>query len=281
MTRDLQTGLLGESTDYADGYAVERLFPMPREEGRLAVGLGALPKWHGQDVWTGYEFSWLNNHGKPRVAVLRLTIDLGSSHIVESKSMKLYLNGYAQTQFDGPEQVRDQLGSDLGKAFGAKVRVDLIGLNDSSLLVQNSSGECLDDLDVVVTDYHRSPDLLSMNSQPGNQQAASEVVTESLTTHLFRSLCPVTAQPDWASVSVKYTGTAIDRVGLLKYLISYRQHQAFHETTVERIYADIWERCGLQKLRVTGRFVRRGGLDINPTRSSEAVAIGEIRLSRQ
>lgn len=281
MSTELKTGPLGESSQYAEGYSPKRLFPMPRAEGRSAVGLRGALDWYGQDVWTGYEFSWLNERGKPEVAVMRLTVAAESSHIVESKSMKLYLNGYAQTRFDSTSKVRDRLADDLSHAFGGAVAVELVALAEPSLGVSELAGYCLDELDVEITDYQRNPDLLVLAATQEAKQTEETPVTQVLTTHLFRSLCPVTAQPDWASVIVSYSGAAIDQAGLLKYLVSYRQHQAFHETTVERIYADIWERCQPEKLSVSGRFLRRGGLDISPTRSSESQPMDMSRLSRQ
>lgn len=284
MSTELKTGPLGESSQYAEGYSPKRLFPMPRAEGRSAVGLRGALDWYGQDVWTGYEFSWLNERGKPEVAVMRLTVAAESSHIVESKSMKLYLNGYAQTRFDSTSKVRDRLAEDLSHAFGGAVAVELVALAEPSLGVSELAGYCLDELDVEITDYQRNPDLLVLAATQGakeTKETKETPVTQVLTTHLFRSLCPVTAQPDWASVIVSYSGAAIDQAGLLKYLVSYRQHQAFHETTVERIYADIWERCQPEKLSVSGRFLRRGGLDISPTRSSESQPMDMSRLSRQ
>jgi 7-cyano-7-deazaguanine reductase len=248
------------------------------------VGLLDALDWYGQDVWTGYEFSWLNERGKPEVAVMRLTVAAESSHIVESKSMKLYLNGYAQTRFDSTSKVRDRLAEDLSHAFGGAVAVELVALAEPSLGVSELPGYCLDELDVEITDYQRNPDLLVLAATQGakeTKETKETPVTQVLTTHLFRSLCPVTAQPDWASVIVSYSGAAIDQAGLLKYLVSYRQHQAFHETTVERIYADIWERCQPERLSVSGRFLRRGGLDISPTRSSESQPMDMSRLSRQ
>ena len=281
MSTELKTGPLGESSQYAEGYSPKRLFPMPRAEGRSAVGLRGALDWYGQDVWTGYEFSWLNERGKPEVAVMRLTVAAASSHIVESKSMKLYLNGYAQTRFDSTSKVRDRLAEDLSHAFGGAVAVELVALAEPSLGVSELAGYCLDELDVEITEYHRNPDLLVLAATQGAKETKETPVTQVLTTHLFRSLCPVTAQPDWASVIVRYSGAAIDQAGLLKYLVSYRQHQAFHETTVERIYADIWERCQPERLSVSGRFLRRGGLDISPTRSSESQPMDMSRLSRQ
>ena len=281
---DLHTGPLGEAAKYSEGYSTERLFPMPRVEGRSAVGLEEAPAWVGADVWTGYEFSWLNTRGKPQVAVLRITVDAASTHIVESKSMKLYLNGYAQTRFDHTDEVRGRLTADLSVAFGAQVQVALLALDDSQLEVALPAGQSLDDVDIEISDYQRNPSLLALSS--GNVATDSKPVSEALITHLFRSLCPVTAQPDWASLTVAYTGAAIDRAGLLKYLVSYRQHQAFHETTIERIYTDLWQRCQPLRLQVGGYFLRRGGLDIRPMRSSEAGAgsadaAATPRLARQ
>ena len=281
MTVDLHTGPLGESAEYADGYARERLFPMPRQEGREAVSLPNFDDWSGQDVWTGYEFSWLNEKGKPVVAVLRLTVDAASTHIVESKSMKLYLNGYAQTRFGSKQQVSERLSADLSDAFGAVVTIELMDSADAALQVVNLDGQCLDDMDVAVDEYRRNPDLLKLKREADQDSTADTTVSEVLTSHLFRSLCPVTAQPDWASLSIGYTGKAIDHEGLLKYLVSYRGHQAFHETTIERIYADIWRICEPQSLLVSGRFLRRGGLDISPTRSSAPLPVEHRRLSRQ
>jgi 7-cyano-7-deazaguanine reductase len=272
---------LGESAEYADGYAPERLFPMPRQEGREAVSLSDFDEWSGQDVWTGYEFSWLNEKGKPVVAVLRLTVDAASTHIVESKSMKLYLNGYAQTTFASKQQVCERLGTDLGDAFGAVVTIELMDPADVALQVVDLDGQCLDELDVAIDEYRRNPALLKLKSAVDQASLGDPAVSEVLTSHLFRSLCPVTAQPDWASLSIGYTGKAIDHEGLLKYLVSYRGHQAFHETTIERIYGDIWRICEPQSLVVSGRFLRRGGLDISPTRSSVPLPVDHRRLSRQ
>ena len=281
MTVDLQTGPLGETAEYADGYAPERLFPMPRQEGREAVSLSDFDEWSGQDVWTGYEFSWLNEKGKPVVAVLRMTVDAASTHIVESKSMKLYLNGYAQTTFASKQQVSERLGTDLGDAFGAVVTIELMDPADVALQVVDLDGQCLDELDVAIDEYRRNPALLKLKSAVDQASLGDPAVSEVLTSHLFRSLCPVTAQPDWASLSIGYTGKAIDHEGLLKYLVSYRGHQAFHETTIERIYGDIWRICEPQSLVVSGRFLRRGGLDISPTRSSVPLSVDHRRLSRQ
>ena len=277
--KSLSTGPLGLSGDYAEGYSVELLHPMPRAEGRKAVGLdsGSEPELAqlGKDLWTGYEFSWLDTKGKPVVAGLKIEVDCATTNIVESKSMKLYLNGFAQAQFADAGIVSARLNQDLSTAFAGDVVVDLIPIDELAGQWASMRGQCLDGLDIQVTNYQRAPELL------GQMSSGSHVVTEHLYTHLFRSLCPVTAQPDWATVTVSYTGNAIDHAGLLGYLISYRCHQAFHETTVERIYADIMGACQPTFLSVNGRFQRRGGLDINPFRSSEACPVPDARMPRQ
>ncbi|MFQ3347706.1 MAG: 7-cyano-7-deazaguanine reductase [Candidatus Azotimanducaceae bacterium] len=277
--KSLSTGPLGLTGDYAEGYSAELLHPMPRAEGRGAVGLNvgldsALPLL-GRDLWTGYEFSWLNLKGKPVVAGLKINVDCASTNIVESKSMKLYLNGFAQTQFVDAHAVSARLNDDLHSAFDGGVVVDLTPIDELAGQWASMQGQCLDELDIQVTEYQRAPELL------GQMSGGSHVVTEHLYTHLFRSLCPVTAQPDWASVVVSYTGNAIDHAGLLGYLISYRCHQAFHETTIERIYADIMAACQPTFLSVNGRFQRRGGLDINPFRCSEECPVLDVRMPRQ
>ena len=275
----LSTGPLGLSGDYAEGYSVELLHPMPRAEGRKAVGLDTGSESElahlGKDLWTGYEFSWLDTKGKPVVAGLKIEVDCATTNIVESKSMKLYLNGFAQAQFADAGIVSARLNQDLSTAFAGDVVVDLIPIDELAGQWASMRGQCLDGLDIQVTNYQRAPELL------GQMSSGSHVVTEHLYTHLFRSLCPVTAQPDWATVTVSYTGNAIDHAGLLGYLISYRCHQAFHETTVERIYADIMGACQPTFLSVNGRFQRRGGLDINPFRSSEACPVPDARMPRQ
>jgi 7-cyano-7-deazaguanine reductase len=266
MTSDLHTGPLGIDAEYTEGYDSNLLFPMPRHEGRSAVGLEAGKPWTGHDLWTGYEFSWLNAKGRPSVAVLTIVVDAESTHIVESKSMKLYLNGFAQTRFSSTGEVLQRLQVDLDRAFGSAVTLTLMGLDELAGTTASTKAQCLDELDVEITSYQRDPSLLVGES--GGREAAD--VEELLVSHLFRSLCPVTAQPDWASIFIQYQGAPVDREGLLAYLISYREHQAFHETTVERIYEDIWQRCKPRALSVSGRFLRRGGLDINPFRTSSA-----------
>lgn len=266
---------LGQSTTYSDGYAPELLAPMSRADARAGIGLsGSLP-FGGFDVWNGYEFSWLNARGRPEVAVLRLVVGAESPRFIESKSLKLYLNGYAQTRFADRGAVVERLVQDLSAGFGARVEVDLIELRQLAVIDAELPGCSLDVLDIEIATHTRDPDCLVRS--PANVG----VVSEALHTDLFRSLCPVTGQPDWASVLVQYRGPAIDHAGLLRYLVSYRTHPAFHETTIEQIFLDVKTRCGCEALTVTGYFQRRGGLDINPTRTDRALMPAPRRLPRQ
>ncbi len=272
---DMPGGPLGESSTYPSTYTPSLLHSIDRSEGRehLNVDLAAL---QGEDLWTGYEFSWLDLQGKPQVTGLRLRVACHSKAIVESKSMKLYLNSFALTKFETQAEVLKTLDQDLGLAFRAPVLVELLDLPLLNMPVTEISGTCLDHLDISVTHYERNAELLRHEYTDSDR-----VISETLYTHLFRSLCPVTGQPDWATVSVEYSGPPIERESLLKYLISYRNHPAFHEATIEQIYADIWNRCAPNQLSVYGRFQRRGGLDINPFRSSHDTMAPACRLPRQ
>ena len=211
------------------------------------------------------------------MAGLRVRVPCQSPAIVESKSFKLYLNSFAQTKFENRAAVLRTLDQDLSLAFRSPLTVELLELAQLSGPANQLPGECLDDLDVWTKDYLRDATLLAYDEQANPDL----MVQDTVHTHLFRSLCPVTGQPDWASILVQYRGRAIDKSSLLRYLVSYRGHQAFHETTVEQIYADLLERCSPERLMVHGFFLRRGGLDINPFRSSEDQAPLLVRLARQ
>ena len=263
-------------------HAPELLERVARSRARTRLGIAHDLPFRGEDLWTGYEFSWLNEVGKPVVAGLRIRVSCTSPNLVESKSMKLYLNGFAETRFNRQEDVAEALENELAQAFGALPVVEVLAL-DRLEGASRMPGESLDALQVVVNDYERNPDLLDLDgssrSGPGGQ--AGGRVKAAWHTDLFRSLCPMTGQPDWASMMVGYTGLPIEPEGLLRYLVSYRRHTAFHEDTVERIFVDIMERCRPDELTVYGRFLRRGGLDINPFRSTHADAAPEMRLVRQ
>ena len=263
---------LGKETVYANQYDSSLLYPIERDINWQARGVDrtTLP-FFGEDIWNSYEISWLNAKGKPVVALAEFHIPATSSHIIESKSFKLYLNSYNLTRFDDAAQVVAQMEKDLSKVAGGDVRVLLTSPQDA-VAVENFIGECIDELDIEVSHYEPAPRLLS---------AKGEVVSEALVSHLLKSNCPVTGQPDWASVQITYTGPKIDHEGLLGYLISYREHGDFHEQCVETIFMDIWQQCKPEQLSVYARYVRRGGLDINPFRSSKDERPANMRLSRQ
>ena len=265
---------LGHSTDYPDSYDAGLLFPMPREASRLPLGLAAdaLP-FAGIDRWHAWEVSWLNPQGKPEVAIGRIDIPASSPFMVESKSLKLYLNGYNSERMASLEAVRALIETDLSAACQAGVTVELYSPDALPGLAVQSPGESIDALDIACERYHPDPALLS---------AAGDTVEETLRSDLLKSNCPVTLQPDWASVIVHYVGPRIDRAGLLRYIVSFRNHADFHEHCVERIWVDLMERCRPEKLTVFACYTRRGGLDINPWRSNfETLPDTFVKLARQ
>ena len=267
---------LGKPTHYQDTYDPELLCPFPRQVKRDEIGLtGSLP-FSGYDQWTAYELSWLNPKGKPVVAVGQFIFSCESPFLIESKSFKLYLNSFNQTRYPDAMAVTEQMREDLSRASGTEVMVDLFHLDDSSpLQVGSLPGDCIDSLDIDVSDYRLNPQVLSGAADD------SCVVSEELHSHLLKSNCLVTSQPDWGSVLIRYQGGRIDREALLRYLISFRQHNEFHEQCVERIFTDLLCHCCPQKLTVYARYTRRGGLDINPFRSNFEERIDSIRLVRQ
>jgi 7-cyano-7-deazaguanine reductase len=263
---------LGAPTDYPEAYDPGLLVSIPRAEGRGHLHLDR--PIHGVDIWTGYELSWLNSRGKPRVAMAEFLVSCDSVSIVESKSFKLYLNSLNQHAFASDDAVIDCLRGDLSSAFGGTVEVHLIELGAPELLgITAWRGHCLDGQDVECKCYTPDASLLAVT---GNT-----VHNEILYSHLLKTNCPVTGQPDWASVQIGYSGPAIDRAGLLQYLVSYRQHQDFHENCVETIFCDILRRCKPDNLWVYARYTRRGGLDINPFRSTRVERPEGCRIVRQ
>ena len=259
---------LGKSSAYADHYDATLLFPIARSPKRDEIGLSGTLPFFGADLWTAYELSWLNPRGKPQVAIARITVPAESSHIVESKSVKLYLNSFNNTVFADAMEVQARLREDLSAAIweGGKVMssvgVQLTLPQDfDKEPVHELDGLNLDRLDLECTHYQPAPELLTA-------QFDEAPVSETLTSQLLKSNCLVTGQPDWASVRIAYTGPQIDQAGLLQYIVSFRNHNEFHEQCVERIYMDIWRRCKPSQLTVYARYTRRGGLDINPFRTS-------------
>jgi 7-cyano-7-deazaguanine reductase len=275
MTDPKAKPVLGAVSEYPQVYSPETLFPVPRAENRrLLGGQPALP-FAGVDIWNAYELSWLDLRGKPVAATGAFTFPASSPNLIESKSLKLYLNSLNQTRFQNTADVHRTIAADLEAAAGEPVQVHiepLAGSSDQTL--SDLPGECLDELAIDVADYDVNPHLL-------RAAASGQPTAESLYTRLFKSNCPVTGQPDWASVLIRYRGPAIDRAGLLKYLVSYRNCSAFHEHCVESIFVHILSRCRPVELTVYARYLRRGGLDINPFRSNFEAPPENLRIPRQ
>ncbi|WP_426447630.1 NADPH-dependent 7-cyano-7-deazaguanine reductase QueF [Siccibacter colletis] len=272
----LQGLTLGKTTDYCDVYDATLLQPVPRSMNRLPLGLldDALP-FHGGDIWTLYELSWLNARGLPQVAVGQVELNADSVNLVESKSFKLYLNSFNQTRFASWDDVKDTLQRDLSACAQGDVNVALFRLSDiEGQPVARFEGECIDDQDIAIDNYAFNADYLQ-------GAAGDEVVEETLVSHLLKSNCLITNQPDWGSVQLRYRGAKIDREKLLRYLVSFRHHNEFHEQCVERIFNDVQRFCQPEALSVYARYTRRGGLDINPWRSNVAYTPATGRLVRQ
>ena len=267
---------LGKASAYVDQYDPTLLFPMARADQRAGLGIVGAPPFFGADMWTAYELSWLNTRGKPQVALAHITVPCESPNIVESKSVKLYLNSFNNTRFADARDVRERIRADINAAVGMGVGIKTLGpeMFDREP-VQELDGLNLDRLDVECLQFTPSPELLfsELDELP---------VEETLTSNLLKSNCLVTGQPDWGSVRIAYTGPPINQEGLLQYLVSFRNHNEFHEHCVERIFMDIWSRCRPLQLSVYARYTRRGGLDINPFRtSSPATLPPNIRMARQ
>lgn len=279
MNESLSTRLpasisLGKTVSYSSQYDPSLLTPVPRHIARDTLGITStqLP-FKGADLWTGFELSWLNPKGKPMVGILQCTIPVTSPNLVESKSFKLYLNSLNQTKFASIDALCDTLKEDLSRCAGAQVTVEIITPDRfNSLKIREMTGTLIDDLDIEVTQYSPVPDML---------QVGNEETEETLVSHLLKSNCLITHQPDWASVSITYEGKKIDHASLLRYLISFREHNEFHEQCVERLFIDIKRLCAPRKLTVYARYTRRGGLDISPFRSDFEAIPENIRHARQ
>jgi 7-cyano-7-deazaguanine reductase len=268
---------LGKTSDYVQQYNGDLLFPLSRKHKRVEIEIDPvnLP-FYGYDEWNAYEVSWLNARGVPQVAIARFYIDCGSECIIESKSFKLYLNSFNQTQFESWQAVEAALVADITAATNGEVIVRLHTLNQARLTKLVAwEGVCLDQLDVTCTEYQVDASLLQADSH--------EVCEEELYSDLLKSNCLVTGQPDWGSIRVCYSGQAINRESLLRYIVSFRNHNEFHEQCVERVFTDIMAACCPDKLLVEARYTRRGGLDINPLRSTDQVVdiTESVRLVRQ
>ncbi len=264
----LRRSPLGRATPNRDHYDAALLFPLLRVLQREALGLtGDLP-FTGVDIWTAYELTWLDRRGKPAIAIASFEVPCESPSIVESKSVKRYLGSFAQSRFDSEEHVRTTIARDIGGACGASVIVELSGPVSGAAAITPLPGVSLDGQSLSIDCYELDARLLA-SSAPS--------VAETLTTELFRSQCPVTGQPDFASVQLTYEGPRIDRAALLRYLVSYRRHAGFHEYCVERMFVDVMARCACVKLSVYARFTRRGVIDINPFRTNAGIPRPENR----
>ena len=273
---------LGKTSAYVDQYDASLLFPIARAGKRAEIGIAGAAPFFGADLWTAFELSWLNLRGKPQVALAHITVPCDTPNIVESKSFKLYLNSFNNTRFADAAEVQARIRTDISEAVwrgadrAATVGVKLLlpELFDREP-VHELDGLSLDRLDVECTRYQPAPELLTAAS-------GEAPVSEVLTSNLLKSNCLVTGQPDWGSVQIAYSGPQIDQEGLLQYIVSFRNHNEFHEQCVERIFMDIWTRCQPIKLTVYARYTRRGGLDINPWRTSHPQAMPKnVRTARQ
>ncbi|MRI32362.1 NADPH-dependent 7-cyano-7-deazaguanine reductase QueF [Endozoicomonas sp. OPT23] len=274
MSELVNASPLGKVSEYQTHYNPELLFPIPRKEKQKELGLDPedLP-FVGSDVWFAYELSWLNSKGKPLAMVGRFELPCNSPSLIESKSFKLYLNSFNQSAFDSVEAVQNLMVKDLSAAAGATVGVKLMTIAEmESFGFHHAEGVEVDQLDISIDCYDYSPDLL---------QRAEGQKEEVLVSHLLKSNCPVTGQPDWGTVVVEYKGQAIDHESFLRFICSFRGHQEFHEQCVERVFTEIRSRFEMEELTVYARYVRRGGLDINPWRSTHQAEQKDVRLIRQ
>jgi 7-cyano-7-deazaguanine reductase len=273
---------LGKASAYVDQYAPSLLFPIPRATKRAEIGIRGAAPFFGADLWTAFELSWLNARGKPQVALAHFTVPCETPNIVESKSFKLYLNSFNNTRFGDASEVLARLRTDISEAvWRGAGQVSTVGVRlvHPDLFdqepVHELDGLSLDRLDVECTHFQPAPDLLTADFH-------NTPVSEVLTSNLLKSNCLVTGQPDWGSVQISYSGPQIDQEGLLQYIVSFRNHNEFHEQCVERIFMDLWTRCQPIRLTVYARYTRRGGLDISPLRTSHPQALPRhVRTARQ
>lgn len=265
---------LGKETGYSSTYDASLLFPIPREMKRQEIGITSTLPFFGVDIWNAFELSWLNLKGKPVVALATIEVPADSNNIVESKSLKLYLTSFNGTQFSDVEKVAETIKKDLSNAIESQVNVTVtLVQNHAPVIIEDLPGINIDDLEVSIETYQ--PEISYL-------ETSTNLISEELNSHLLKSNCLVTNQPDWGSIYIKYKGPQINREGLLKYIISLREHNEFHEQCVERIFMNILQRCKPERLTVYARYTRRGGIDINPFRSTDAdYSVSNARLIRQ
>lgn len=254
---------LGRTTDYPDNYAPELLYPISRTDARDQLGISGDLPFSGADIWNAWDLTWLTENGRPAVATAEFHVPADSPNIVESKSLKLYLNSLAMSAFSSAADVAERLATDIGDCAGSRVVVNILPIaTTEARRVSRLAGTCIDAAEAACTDREVDASKLHADSD--------RIVTEDLYTHLLRSLCPVTGQPDIGSLQISYRGPKIDRASLLRYIVSYRRHHDFHEACVERMFLDLMSHCRPQKLSIHAHYQRRGGIDINPFRCSDA-----------
>ena len=265
---------LGHETDYPQKYAPDVLCPIPRATSRDELGLADVLPFSGVDIWNAWELTWLGPTGLPGAATAEIHVPADSPNIIESKSFKLYLGSFAMSEFQSETAIAETIARDLAPCAGAPVKVSVLPVSGTEARsTARLAGVCLDDLEVACCDWEVNADLLRSD--------AAEQVHEDVHTHLLRSLCPVTAQPDIGSLQISYRGPKIDHAALLRYVVSFREHNDFHEACIERMFVDLMQRCGCEELTVYARYQRRGGIDINPVRTNCGEKSLNPRLWRQ
>ncbi|KKZ54396.1 NADPH-dependent 7-cyano-7-deazaguanine reductase QueF [Haemophilus haemolyticus] len=267
---------LGQKTEYASQYDRTLLQPVPRALNRDGLGITQnQPFTIGADIWTAYEISWLNEKGLPQVAIADIYLDYQSQNLIESKSFKLYLNSFNQSKFADFNAVQQTMQRDLSECAqgDVKVRLNTVAIYDAQK-IDSLQGDCIDEQDIEITSYQFNADWLK-------DCVSDEIVEEKLVSHLLKSNCLITNQPDWGTLYIHYVGKKIDHEKLLRYVVSFRQHNEFHEQCVERIFCDLMHYAKPEKLTVYARYTRRGGLDINPFRSNFENLPENLRLARQ
>jgi len=263
----------GAKTAYPNKYQPDLLFAIARSESRASYLSGELP-FDGADIWTAWELTWLQPGGLPVAATAEITVPADSPNLIESKSLKLYLNSFAMSHFDDARAVEQRVDEDLSSRVGASISVQIQMLEETEAnVVSRLPGICLDTLPATPTTFETDATLLKIDTGTN--------VEEDLHSHLLRSLCPVTGQPDIGSIAIHYGGPRIDHMSLLQYIVSFREHNDFHEACVERMFVDILDRCRSEKLSIHARYQRRGGIDINPMRSNFRLEAENLRLWRQ
>ena len=267
---------LGQKTEYKSQYDASLLQPVPRRLNRESLGIVEdQPFNQGADVWTCYELSWLNPNGLPQVAIADVAIDFKSENLIESKSFKLYLNSFNQTKFASIKEVEETIAKDLNQCASGQVSVKIHKLADyTNQPIMNFAGDCIDEQEIQIDSY-------AFSNQYLENVAEGDIVEETLVSHLLKSNCLITSQPDWGSVQIHYVGKQLNREKLLRYLVSFREHNEFHEQCVERIFTDLMQFAKPEKLTVYDRYTRRGGLDINPFRSNFESVPANLRMARQ